>query len=140
MADEVVAKEQAEKEFENWCEITGIDYEVANMNEEDAKDFETLKKRLVDACRAGRLVFSDGDIEYTVSERSPENFAGTKMTIGQPMGSLFTAMDGMKETQNFKKLNCVMSAMTGKDNGFFNKIHATDYKVLQAIASFFLSI
>lgn len=140
MADEKVAREEAEKEFDNWCDVTGIDRETANMNDEDLKGFEDGKKRLVDACVIGLLVFDDGNIEYTISSRSPENFAGVTLKIGQPNGKLFRAMDGMKETESFKKLNCVMSAMTGKDNGFFDKIHATDYKLLQAIAGFFLSI
>ena len=54
-------------------DVTGIDRETANMNDEDLKGFEDGKKRLVDACVIGLLVFDDGNIEYTISSRSPEN-------------------------------------------------------------------
>lgn len=140
MADEVIAKEQAEKEFEDWCEACGIDCDVANMDDESASDFTEKKKRIIKACMSGLLVFDDGNIVYTISNKSPENFAGVQLKIGQPSGKLFTAMDGLKDTQLFKKQCCVMSAMTGKDNGFFEKLHAKDFKLLQTIAVFFLTI
>ncbi|MCR4631410.1 MAG: hypothetical protein K5786_07235 [Treponema sp.] len=137
---QVVADEVCEKEFNEWCEANGIDYDVSNMNEESAEAFNKNKSTMKNAAKAGRLVFDGGKLEYTVSAKSPENYAGNVLKIGEPTGKIFTAMDGLKETQLFKKQTCVMSALTGKDTGYFDKLHASDWKLLQAIVVFFLTI
>jgi hypothetical protein len=33
-----------------------------------------------------------------------------------------------------------MGALTGKDNGYFDKLHAIDWKLLQAVVVFFITI
>ena len=43
---QVVADEVCEKEFIEWCEANGIDYDVSNMNEESAEAFNKNKSTL----------------------------------------------------------------------------------------------
>lgn len=137
---QTIAEEVCEKEFNEWCEANGIDNDVSNMNDEDQKGFKNLKDPMIKAAKSGRLVFDGAKLEYTISNLSPEGFAGTVLKIGVPSGKIFTAMDGLKETQLFKKQVSVMSVLTGKDIGFFDKIHPVDWKVLQAVVAFFISI
>lgn len=135
-----VAEEVCLKEFDDWCDSIGIDHDTNEMNEEDKEDFIKNRNTLIKACKKGRLVFSAGKIEYTISDLSPDGFKGTTLEIGQPTGKIFTAMDNLKDTQSFKKLANVMSAITGKDVGYFDKLHAGDWRVLQVISVFFITI
>ena len=137
---QVIADEVCEKEFNEWCDANGIDYDTANMNEDDKDGFNKNKATIIKAAKTGRLVFDGGKLECTISNLSPEGFAGQKINIGQPTGKIFTAMDGLKDTQLFKKQTSVMSALTGKDNGYFDKLHAIDWKLLQAVVVFFITI
>ena len=41
---QVVADEVCEKEFIEWCDANGIDYDVSNMNEESAEAFNNNEK------------------------------------------------------------------------------------------------
>lgn len=137
---QVVADEVCEKEFIQWCDENGVDYDETAMNDESLVGFKKNKQTILKACKEGRLVFDGGCIEYTVSNKSPEGFSGTVLKIGQPSGRIFTATDGYKETELFKKQVSIMSALTGKDLKFFDKLHAIDFRVLQAVVLFFLTI
>lgn len=137
----VVAEEIANKDFENWCELNGIEYDTGDMNEEEIKDFQTNKKPIIKACMRGNLIFNDnGEIDYTISNYSASGFAGTVLHIERPTGKIFSSLDGFKDTQNIRRAVSVMSALTGKDLGYFDKLSAVDWKVLRGIVTFFLTI
>lgn len=140
MENQVVAEEVCLKEFDEWCDSIGIDHDVNEMDEESREDFIKNRNTLIKACKKGLLSFGDGELEYTISDLSPDGFKGSVLKIGQPTGKIFTAMDNLKDTQSFKKLANVMSAITGKDVGYFDKLHASDWRVLQVISVFFITI
>ena len=141
MADEVkieMSEEQAMAEIEKWAEENDFDLYVKTENGMPVID-ETVPK-LIKAIRAGRLVLNDdGDFEYTVSEKSPHGYAGTKITFRTPSGAGFMAMDSFKAQETVHKQLAVASASTGMDISWFGKLHAMDYKIAFYIAGFFLA-
>lgn len=136
----VVAEDVATKDFEDWCEANGIEYDTDSMTEEEIADFNSHKKPIIKACMNGNLAFNNGEIDYTISKYSDTGFAGTVLHVGKPTGKIWSSLDGFKETQPIKKMVSVMSALTGKDLGYFDKLAAVDWKVLQGIVVFFLTI
>ena len=104
MNDEKITRELAEQEFVSYCESNDIDCDESAMNEEDADAFKPIKESFIKACRAGRVVVDGKNLEYTISDFSPQGYAGNKLTIGRPNGSAMLAMDGYKDTQSMHKL------------------------------------
>lgn len=138
MSDEKMTREQAENEFIAWCEENEIDCDVSDMSEDMAQAFNSTKNDFVKAMRAGRLVIDGTGFEYTVSKFSPEGYAGEKVKIDRPSGNIWLAMDGKKDTDRMHKMQNAMSALTGKDTGWFSHLDAKDWHFFMGAASLFL--
>lgn len=138
--DIVVAKEVAEEAFEEWCDANGFESDEEDLSEDELLSFKINKKTIVKAIMAGRAVTDDEKITYTISNHSPEGFAGMKLEINAPTGRFWTAMDGFKSQDTQKKIISCMSELTGKDRKFFEKIHGFDFRFLQAVVIFFMNI
>lgn len=134
-----LTEEMGRTEFLGWCEANDIDYDIAKMNDEDAKGFEEIENRVVKSICNGTAVI-DGDVlEYTLSEKNEGNIAGMKIKISSPRGNLYLGMDGYKETQTMHKLWAMLSALTGLDVGVFSKMVLKDLKFCRAVLSLFLA-
>lgn len=134
-----ISMETAEKDFIQWCEANEIEID-AGSSEEEVKDFEVLKKTVTKAIVAGRCIVDGENLKYRLSEKNAQGYAGKEITIRPPNGRIFMATDGYKETQAGRKMNAMMSAITGLDAGFFGNIYLKDYKFLQAVLVLFLSM
>jgi len=134
-----IDKETAEKEFDMFCKNNSIENNTADMNEDEKYSFEEIKKRFVKACMAGRVEVDGRSIKYTISNFSPEGFKGEIVTIKRPTGQSFSAMDDFKDNQGQKKTMAFVSAMTGKEVRYFNKIDYTDYRFFADASTLFLS-
>ena len=123
-----------EQEFENWCDANELETDVSKMKEELVGAFEDRMKRFTKALKQQRLVVKGEELEYTVSKVSPDGFAGDKLTIKAPRGNAFigTSDDSAKKTM------ALMSAMTGKDIGYFGKLDIRDYLFLAGVVGAFL--
>lgn len=135
-----VSEDIAEKDFKDWCEANEIDCDMDMMNEEEKKDFEPLKKRIVKAIMEGRCVVEDNVISYTLGTYESTKLSGKEIKINSPTGKLFLGTDGYKDTQNVHKLHGAMSALTGLDVGFFGLMNIKDWKFFQSVLQLFLSI
>jgi len=133
-----VSKEQAELEFENWREACDIDFDVSELTEDQQALVAATKRRFIKAMCAGRLEVQDDEILYTVSDKSPEGFAGKQIKIKNPGARLSLAMDGFKENQRAEKEIAGMSAITGQDVGFFRRLYTTDFNLLEGIMALFM--
>ena len=140
MAEEkmVMSEELAMKEIERWADENDIDLYVNASNGEKLLD-ATAPKLIKAICRGTLIVNDDGDFEYTISDRSPEGFAGTRLTIKTPTGAAYMALDSFKEHQGVHRTFAILSAMTGKDVSWFAKLSNIDYKILNFITSFFIA-
>lgn len=136
-----ISKEVANKDFENWADALGIEYDTDGMNAEEKADFERIKAPIIKAIVDGRCVVDGNSLEYTIKTcAAAEGLAGRNVKIGAPSGAIYSGMDGYKETQNVHRLNGAMSAMTGLDVGIFPKLDLRDYSFFKAVVQLFLSI
>ena len=136
-----ISKETANRDFENWADALGIEYDTDGMNAEEKADFERIKAPIIKAIVDGRCVVDGNSLEYTIKTcAAAEGLAGRNVKIGAPSGAIYSGMDGYKETQNVHRLNGAMSAMTGLDVGIFPKLDLRDYSFFKAVVQLFLSI
>ena len=133
-----MSEELAREDLEQWAAANDIDLFVTGPNGEKLLDAGASK--LIKAIQKGRLVLtSDNDFEYTISDKSPAGYAGKKLCVEAPSGAAYMAMDKFKEQEGFHKTAALLSAITGQDVAFFAKIHNTDFKILNTVASFFIA-
>lgn len=138
MSDTNMSEEAAEKEFERWAESQ--DFEFDNLDEKNATAVAGFRKTLVKSFMKGTLVFNDdGNLEYTVSERSPSGYAGDKVTITSMTGKVWMAMDGYKDTEQMHKIVAAASAITGKDHSWFSQLSGKDFNLFASVVGLFLN-
>jgi len=138
-AESKIDKATAENEFNTYCENNGIENNTAEMDEEKLDLFKDIKNRFIKACMAGRVEVDGRSIKYKVSEFSPDGFKGEILKMTRPAGQAFAAMDDYKDNQRQKQSMAFISAMTGKDVGYFKKIDIVDYRFLSDVVNLFLS-
>lgn len=138
MDELTVSKEQAELEFDNWREACDIDFDLSELSDEQQALIAGTKRRFIKAMCAGRLEVNDDELLYTISEKSPEGFAGKQIKIKNPGARLRLAMDGFKENQQAEKEIAGMSAITGQDVGFFRRVYTTDFNLIEGIMALFM--
>lgn len=138
---EKLSKELAEQEFYDYADILGIDCDTDSMNDEDRTEFNKLKNPVVKAIRDGRCIVDGKTLQYTIENcDEAESLAGKVVTIAAPRGRIYSGLDGYKDTQNIKRMNSAMSAMTGLDIGIFPKLDIKDYSFFKSVVTLFLSI
>jgi hypothetical protein len=136
----IIDRETAENEFITYCDNNGIEHDEKDMNEDEIKSFNDIKKQFVKACMAGRAEVEGTSIKYTISNFSQDGFKGEVVVIKRPSGHAFTAMDDCKDNQNVRRMLAFVSAMTGRDIKYFSKIDTMDWRFFQSIALLFLAL
>jgi len=132
----------AEQEFNNYCEANELDHDEAAMEEDERKDFLRIKRRFMKAVDDKRIVVDGEKLIYTISDRSPQDTRGTKITLRRPNGRAMLSMDGYKDTQQMNKLQAFMAAIAGIQKRDISKIASLDKKdldIIQDIAILFLT-
>lgn len=139
MKDEkVMSEELAMKEIERWAEDKDIDLYVVDGN--GKKILDASVPRLLKEIQRGSLYLNDDcDFVYVISSKSPEGYAGEKLTLKNPTGAAYMAMDKFKEQEGVHKTLAVASAITGQDIRWFANIANNDYKVVSIIVGFFIA-
>ena len=139
MKDEkVMSEELAMKEIERWAEDKDIDLYVVDGN--GKKILDASVPRLLKEIQRGSLYLNDDcDFVYVISSKSPEGYAGEKLTLKNPTGAAYMAMDKFKEQEGVHKTFAVASAITGQDIRWFANIANNDYKVVSIIVGFFIA-
>ncbi len=134
-----ITKDLAEEEFIGWCESNDIECDEMEMAEDEKEVFISARRRFVKAIRAGRLVIDGQSCEYMISDIAATGVAGGKIRIEPPNGNIWLALDGRKDVDRMHKMQQAMSALTGKDVGFFAKLPAKDWSFMMSAVSLFLS-
>lgn len=136
--ENVMTEELAMKELERWADDKDIDIYVTDGN--GKKVLDASIPRLLKELQRGNLYLNDNcDFEYVISSKSPEGYAGEKLTVVNPNGAAYMAMDKFKEQEGVHKTLAVASAITGQDISWFSKIANNDYKVVTTIVGFFIA-
>jgi hypothetical protein len=135
---DTVSNEQANAEFDRWAEDWDIDSDVSAMDLEAREVFNSQRRRLVRAIRAGHLaVGDDSTLRYQL--RFPVFESITDLVFRPPSGEALLGFDKFRDRENFHKLNTFMGSMTGAAPAIFVKMDARDLKIPQAIATLFLA-
>ena len=139
MKDEnVMSEDLAMKEIERWAEDKDIDIYVVDGN--GKRILDSSVPRLLKEIQRGSLYLNDDcDFVYVISSKSPEGYAGEKLTLKNPTGAAYMAMDKFKEQEGIHKTLAVASAITGQDIRWFANIANNDYKVVSIIVGFFIA-
>jgi hypothetical protein len=136
--NESEAKSLGEQEFFNWCDANEIDRTVEDMEDDDRKDFERIKKRFVKAVDEKRIVVEGTSITYTISRFSKSN-TGQTLTIRRPIGKDFISMDGFKDTQQVQKFSAFLASIAGTEKSVIARLDAKDRQFIQDIGTLFLA-
>lgn len=132
MAEEKVAKEVAEAEFDRFIDAMDLDTDKARMDPDDVKSFEDVKGKFVRAMMRGQLVVDDkGQPVVTTHD-------GTRLTFYEPTGASFAAMDSRKKGQDVGKMLAMMADMCRVAPAVFSKLPNRDFKICQALIQLFL--
>lgn len=135
-----MSAELAEKEIMQWAENNDIDMIGATFDDNDKLALKMTKERLVKAMTRGALTVNDkGNFVYTVSDKSPDGWAGSVVEMSPPNGRAYMSIDNYKTSQLNHKIIAITSAITGKDIGWFSNLHNTDYKMFTGITQLFMS-
>ena len=139
MKDEkVMSEELAMKEIERWAEDKDIDIYV--VDRDGKRILDASVPRLLKEIHRGSLYLNDDcDFVYVISSKSPEGYAGEKLTLKNPTGAAYLAMDKFKEQEGIHKTLAVASAITGQDIRWFANLANNDYKVVSIIVGFFIA-
>lgn len=136
--ENVMTEDLAMKELERWADDKDIDIYVTDGN--GKKVLDASIPRLLKEIQRGSLYLNDDcDFVYVISSKSPNGYAGEKLTLVNPDGSAYMAMDKFKEQEGVHKTLAVASAITGQDISWFSKIANNDYKVVTTIVGFFIA-
>lgn len=130
-----ISKEQAELEFSNFADAMDLDIDLDSMENDDKKEFQKVKDKIIKAIMIGSLTFNDNNEPVFTPQRSEDN---KPLTFKEPKGSTFKAMDGHKDNQNMGKMFAIMAEMTGQTAGTFSKLSGQDFKICTAIVTVFL--
>jgi hypothetical protein len=131
-------REQAEEMLARWMEEVGIEDDDDALTEEQQRLIARLKRRVTSAIEKGRLVVDGGRLVYTVSDKSPQGFAGKEVVIDQFSMKVKSAVAGCSSANEMEKEIAGISALTGLDVGFFRKLSLLDFNFFEAVLSLFL--
>ena len=136
--EKVMSEELAMKEIERWAEDKDIDIYV--VDRDGKRILDASVPRLLKEIQRGSLYLNDDcDFVYVISSKSPEGYAGEKLTLINPTGAAYMAMDKFKEQEGIHKTLAVASAITGQDIRWFANLANNDYKVVSIIVGFFIA-
>ncbi len=134
MAEQKVATEVAQAEFERFAEAMDLDTDVDRMDEDDKTAFTNQKRRVVRAIEDGHLVVDDkGQPVYT-----PQLGDQTPITFYEPTGVSLMSMDKKKANENVAKVFATLADMTKTSSQRFASMKGRDVKLCQALYLLFL--
>ena len=139
MAEQIVADEVAEAEFDRWAEAMDLRRKLENpaMNAESKEGLATHKRSILDAMTLGNLVVDvAGQFVFT-----PQLGDKTAITFFEPDGACLMAVDQIAKQghREVAKGFAILAAMTKQSSGRFAKMKVRDFGVCEAVLSLFLA-
>lgn len=127
-----VAKEQAEKEFLNFCDVMDIDTECTTKDEQE--DFDHLRGQVIRAICSGALIFNDNSEPVFTPQRK---FDGQPLTFREIDGAILMARDSAKG--DVAAVFATLAAQSGTSAATFAKMKESDLKVCRALMRLFMA-
>ena len=131
-----IAYEVALEEFDRWAVAWRIDTGVDSMNDDDADDFESLKRQITLQINSGNALVNDDDnIVYELFEPIGNL---TEIELKRPRGRAWKVTDRAKKDRNIAKTDLLIATAIGKTPTIFGQMDGIDYKYIQAVYALFL--
>lgn len=139
MAEDKVAAEVAEREFDRFLDAMGLTEktQAKTLDAEDRKSFEDAKSDILRAMRNGSLVIDDrGCPVFTplMDEGDPK-----PIVFKEPRGRQLKAADQAKKGHDVERGYFLMSAITGQVRARFEDMAHRDLVVCRALTALFLA-
>lgn len=137
MTEPKVSKEVAEDEFVRMCEARDLDVDTSDMDEEDKKRLESLRKSIVKAIMLGRIVvLEDGTVEVRL--RRPVDQVAV-IRFGRPTGATLVALSGKKTKSNIEDAYLAAANMSDVPKAIFDRLdYQADGKLVTELVPLFL--
>lgn len=135
MAEQKIATEVAEADFDRLCALRRIDTDPADWNAEEVDSFAKLKRVIVKAIQAGTLVvLDDGKVAYT-----PPVAGAATLMFRRATGASFMSTDGVAKGKDMAKMGAIITEMTGCSPGDPSKLEAPDFNFCVKLVNLFLA-
>jgi hypothetical protein len=133
-----VALEQAEQEFDVFCEAWNIDNEYETMTEDDQTGFLRLRRSILRDIRKGKATVSEDGVKINLTLLKSVGDL-TDVTIKIPEGVSYLDADKYKPGQGIHRLHAFISAASGLNPKILSRMSAVDVKFLHNVATLFLA-
>lgn len=131
-----IAYDVALDEFEKWAIAWRIDTETDSMDQEDAEDFVSAKRKITLQLSSGEAWLNDdGNIVYKLFEPIGSL---TEIELKRPRGQAWRVTDKAKLGRNVTKNDLLIATAIGKTPAILSKMDGIDYKYILAVYSLFL--
>lgn len=131
-----IAYDVALDEFDRWAFAWRIDDDIDSMNQEDADDFEAMKRTITRQISSGEAWVNDSDnIVYKLYEP-----IGTlsEIELKRPRGRAWKMTDRAKLNRNVAKNDLLIAQAIGQTTTLLSRLDGIDYKYILAVYSLFL--
>lgn len=140
MAEEKIALEVAEADFERWADAMDLARKLdpAGLDTEDKKSLADSKRVIIDAMIFGALVVNEaGEFVYTPKAGEDK----TPIIFHEPDGMAIMSVDqiGKSGTHDVAKMVAILAVMTKQTRPRFAKMKNRDWTVCQAVFSLFFA-
>ena len=131
-----IAYDVALDEFDRWAAAWRIDTETDLMDQEDAEDFESAKRKITLQLSSGEAwINDDNNIVYKLFEPIGDL---TQVELKRPRGQAWRVTDKAKLNRNVTKNDLLIASAIGKTPAILSKMDGIDYKYIIAVYSLFL--
>lgn len=139
MAEQKIAAEVAEAEFDRWAEAMDLKRKLEHpqMNAESKEGLAVQKRVLLDAMMCGNLVVDDaGQFVFT-----PQLGNQAPITFFEPDGACLMSVDQIAKQghREVAKGFAILGAMTKQGSARFAGMKVRDYSVCEAVQVLFLA-
>jgi hypothetical protein len=124
------------EEFARWARAWRIDTDIDSMNQEDADDFEAMKRKITLQISSGEAWVNDSDnIVYKLYEPIGNL---TEIELKRPRGRAWRVTDQAKLNRNVAKTDMLIAQAIGQTPTLLSRLDGIDYKYILAVYSLFL--
>ena len=130
-------RELAQEDFNRFMEMWDIDTDRDFMDADTVKNFDEIERQVIREIMRGRFIVRDDDAVFKLKEGSFDNLS--EVTLTAPRFGALVKTDQHKAGQDIKKMNELISALTGQPPATIAKLTFADGMFLQACANLFFS-
>ena len=131
-----IAYDVALDEFARWAAAWRIDTEIDSMNQEDADDFESMKRKITLQLSSGEAWVNESDNIVYKLFLPIGNL--TEIELKRPTGRAWRITDKAKINRNVTKNDMLIASAIGQTPNVLSKMDGIDYKYILAVYSLFL--